>query len=104
MTTERISGRRQFQPAHDARDVAVRSRPARDAGDVAVERLHHSEYELAHSLTPPHRFPAGYIRMPPLCNGLRAGRVPSLQYLVERPDRNSTNRQIKNIPAGLALP
>src|SRR5262249_60886605 len=42
MTIERISGRRQFQPGREARDVAVRSRPARDAGDVAVERLHHS--------------------------------------------------------------
>src|SRR5262245_19159982 len=37
------------------------------------------------------------------CNGLRAGRVSSLHYLVERPDRNSTNRP-KNIPAGFALP
>src|SRR2546425_510750 len=26
------------------------------------------------------------------CNGLRAGRLPCLHYIVERPDRNSTNR------------
>jgi hypothetical protein len=39
MTTERNTGRRQFPPARESRDVAVRSRAARDAGDVAVERL-----------------------------------------------------------------
>src|SRR5262249_9433538 len=50
---ERNTGRRQFQPSRNASDVAVRSRAARWASDVAVERLHHSEYELAHSLTPP---------------------------------------------------
>jgi hypothetical protein len=36
------------------------------------------------------------------CNGLRAGRVPNLHCLVERPDRNSTNRP-KNFPAAAAL-
>src|SRR5262249_1936813 len=66
MASEGSTGRRQFQPAREAREVPGRSRPARNAGDVAVERLHHSEYELAHSRTPPHRFPAGDIRLPTL--------------------------------------
>jgi hypothetical protein len=43
---ERGAGRRQL-------------RPVRHAGDVAVEGLHHSEDELPHAFTPPHRFPAG---------------------------------------------
>src|SRR6185312_13730899 len=44
MTAKCSAGRRQFQHA-------------RDAIDVAVEGLHHAEDELAHAFTPPHRCP-----------------------------------------------
>jgi hypothetical protein len=37
------------------------------------------------------------------CNGLRAGRLPCLHYIDERPDRNSTNRPRK-FPAAAAIP
>ena len=59
MPMERNPGRRQFQPARDAGGIALRPGPARRPGDIAVERLHHSEHELSHSLTPPPGFPAG---------------------------------------------
>src|SRR5262245_7808041 len=98
MTMGRNTRRRQLQPGRDARHVAVRSRPASGASDVAVQRLHHSEYELAHSLTPPHRFPAGYIRIPPLTVFGRAEFPAFFHFPVEWPDRNSTNGP-KNSPA-----